>query len=257
VEGTFLEQWPIWQVMLIGSLILLLINSLRYAVFSYGAHLLIYRVTPEFLRRRLVLGQPMNQDVSHDIRHSMVTVGIYTLMTIAMLYLFLHGYTQIYFDPAERGWVYFAFSILALFVMHDAYFFWAHYLLHRRALFKRVHYVHHLSRNPTPVASHSFHPMEAVVEAGVYPLAVLIIPVNIWALVIFFALMFFIVSYGHSGVDLVNRRVASSAVGRWIATSTHHTLHHRTARYNLGLYFTWWDRLMGTLHPEYEENLRP
>ena len=45
------------------------------------------------------------------------------------------------------------------------------------------------------------------------------------------------------------------SVGRrwfgWINASTHHDLHHATARSNYGLYFTWWDRWMGTEHPDY------
>ncbi|MBA3838282.1 MAG: sterol desaturase family protein, partial [Zymomonas sp.] len=35
--------------------------------------------------------------------------------------------------------------------------------------------------------------------------------------------------------------------------TTHHDLHHTEGRYNFGLYFTWWDRLMGTEHPRYHE----
>jgi sterol desaturase/sphingolipid hydroxylase (fatty acid hydroxylase superfamily) len=37
----------------------------------------------------------------------------------------------------------------------------------------------------------------------------------------------------------------------WITGVTHHDLHHQDARWNFGLYFTWWDRWMGTEHPEY------
>lgn len=37
----------------------------------------------------------------------------------------------------------------------------------------------------------------------------------------------------------------------FLTTSTHHDLHHATARWNYGLYFTWWDRWMGTEHPDY------
>ena len=32
---------------------------------------------------------------------------------------------------------------------------------------------------------------------------------------------------------------------------THHELHHEKGGGNFGLYFTWWDRLMGTEHVEY------
>ena len=36
-----------------------------------------------------------------------------------------------------------------------------------------------------------------------------------------------------------------------MAHATHHDLHHTEGRYNFGLYFTWWDRMMGTEHPTY------
>ena len=37
----------------------------------------------------------------------------------------------------------------------------------------------------------------------------------------------------------------------WLTTTTHHDLHHSQAHWNYGLYFTWWDRWMGTEHPDY------
>jgi uncharacterized protein (DUF2147 family) len=40
-------------------------------------------------------------------------------------------------------------------------------------------------------------------------------------------------------------------LGRWFTTTVHHDLHHSEGRHNFGLYFTWWDRLMGTEHPDY------
>ena len=36
-------------------------------------------------------------------------------------------------------------------------------------------------------------------------------------------------------------------------TATSHNQHHRTYRYNYGLYTLIWDRLFGTLHPRYAE----
>lgn len=32
---------------------------------------------------------------------------------------------------------------------------------------------------------------------------------------------------------------------------THHDMHHASGNSNFGLYFTWWDRMMGTEHPQY------
>jgi Delta7-sterol 5-desaturase len=36
-------------------------------------------------------------------------------------------------------------------------------------------------------------------------------------------------------------------------TATHHNMHHQLLKHNFGLYFNFWDRLMGTNHPEYEQ----
>jgi sterol desaturase/sphingolipid hydroxylase (fatty acid hydroxylase superfamily) len=35
-------------------------------------------------------------------------------------------------------------------------------------------------------------------------------------------------------------------------TPTNHIMHHEKMRGNYGLYFNFWDRLMGTNHPDYE-----
>ena len=42
-------------------------------------------------------------------------------------------------------------------------------------------------------------------------------------------------------------------------TSVSHNLHHQYFKGNYGLYFTIWDRMMGTLRPDYDtafENLK-
>lgn len=45
-------------------------------------------------------------------------------------------------------------------------------------------------------------------------------------------------------------------LGRWINTSTAHNTHHARGRYNYGWYFLFWDRIMGTLAPDYDEHYR-
>ena len=244
-----------------GSLVALitiaLIMAARYLVFSYFFYVLVYRIAPRALVRRLVLNQPLKQNVARDIRNSILTNVTYTVVAWLCFLLAVRGYSQVYFDPAKYGWIYLILSVPLMLFLHDTYFYWAHYLLHRRALYRRVHYVHHMSKNPTPVASHSFHPVEGLFEAGVYPLAIFTIPMHPYALLGFFAVMFFIVSYGHSGLELMNRGFATSRWTGWMATATHHTMHHRTGTYNLGLYFTMWDRIMKTEAPNYIDNVRP
>lgn len=38
-------------------------------------------------------------------------------------------------------------------------------------------------------------------------------------------------------------------------TVQHHDMHHRYPTKHFSLYFTHWDRLMGTLHPKYDTEL--
>jgi sterol desaturase/sphingolipid hydroxylase (fatty acid hydroxylase superfamily) len=59
---------------------------------------------------------------------------------------------------------------------------------------------------------------------------------------------------GHAGFELHPRWWLSTPLTRWINTTTHHDLHHNGGfNRNYGLYFTWWDKWMGTEHPKYAE----
>jgi sterol desaturase/sphingolipid hydroxylase (fatty acid hydroxylase superfamily) len=56
---------------------------------------------------------------------------------------------------------------------------------------------------------------------------------------------------GHSGYEVFPARRDGRPMFDFLTTTTHHDLHHATARSNYGLYFTWWDRWMGTEHADY------
>jgi sterol desaturase/sphingolipid hydroxylase (fatty acid hydroxylase superfamily) len=60
---------------------------------------------------------------------------------------------------------------------------------------------------------------------------------------------------GHAGVELLPRSWLAGWWGRWFTTTLHHDLHHAHGRLNYGLYFTFWDRLCGTEHPDYRRRL--
>src|SRR5215469_6146336 len=86
------------------------------------------------------------------------------------------------------------------------------------------------------------------VESGPTWLRVVLIPVCagnsavLWALVVALSDDAFEPTAIHVGAWLL-------LVGAGIATVL--DLHHQSFRSNFGLYFTWWDKLMGTEHPEY------
>ena len=59
--------------------------------------------------------------------------------------------------------------------------------------------------------------------------------------------------YGHLGYELYPKGFAKNALGKWINTSVSHNQHHQYFKGNYGLYFTFWDRMMGTLRDDYGE----
>jgi sterol desaturase/sphingolipid hydroxylase (fatty acid hydroxylase superfamily) len=148
-------------------------------------------------------------------------------------------------------------QVIALIVLHDAWFYWMHRALHTRALFRLTHLAHHRSRTPTSWAAYSFATGEAVCEALVIPAMFLIVaaiaPVEPLAVFIFLGHQIARNAIGHSGHELAWSGFTRSPLTAWLTTTTHHDLHHSEGRYNYGLYFTWWDRWMGTEHPRYHD----
>ena len=58
-------------------------------------------------------------------------------------------------------------------------------------------------------------------------------------------------AHGHAAVETMPRGFVRHWLGRHFTTTTHHHLHHETARGNYGLWFTGWDRWCCTERAEY------
>jgi sterol desaturase/sphingolipid hydroxylase (fatty acid hydroxylase superfamily) len=127
-----------------------------------------------------------------------------------------------------------------------------HRLMHHPGLFKTIHLLHHKSTNPSPWAAYAFYPTEAVIEAGIFIVLVMIMPVMKVHLFAFFIVMIAYNVYGHLGWELYPKGFSTSKVGRWINTSVNHNQHHQYFKGNYGLYFLWWDRWMKTIREDYE-----
>jgi sterol desaturase/sphingolipid hydroxylase (fatty acid hydroxylase superfamily) len=125
--------------------------------------------------------------------------------------------------------------------------------MHLPSVYQRVHKVHHLSTNPSPLAAMAFHPLEALIEAGVFIVLTMLLPIHVGVLTIWALYMFATNVMGHLGYELLPRGLATHPLFGYFNTATAHNQHHRTFRSNYGLYTTIWDRLMGTLHPGYFE----
>lgn len=203
--------------------------------------------------RKIRSSSPGAPQMRREFIASMRTTVIFTVAGVLSVMGGEAGITKTYMDPAQHGWAYFGFSLVALIVAHDAWFYWTHRLIHHPRLFRRVHRTHHKSYNPSPWTAYSFDISEAAVNAAFLPLILIVLPASYLAVFVFLLHMIVRNAVGHCGYELFPSRRDGRPVLDWMTTVTHHDLHHAQAGWNYGLYFTWWDRLMGTEHPLYHE----
>lgn len=159
---------------------------------------------------------------------------------------------RMYYNIGQYGQTWFFVSIALTILLHDAYFYWTHRAMHHPRLFRWFHAVHHQSKNPTPWSTYSFSPLEAVVQAGIFPLTVMLIPIHPMAFLVFMIWQLFWNVVGHAGFEFYPAWWLNSWLGAIFNTPTHHIQHHERMRGNYGLYFNFWDRWMGTNHREYQ-----
>ena len=231
----------------------LLDEGWRYVVFALLAWLLLHVLLRKRLAHRLVGDWPRRPDLLREISYSIATVGVFAAIASLVLALVVSGHAEIYMDPRKYGLAWLVLSLPLLVIWHDTYFYWTHCLLHTRWLLRRVHFVHHRSRHPSPFAAYAFHPVEALLNGLVMLLALLLVPLNGYVLVTFGILEMMRAAYSHATVETMPRGFARHWFWGRFVTTTHHHLHHEAVRGNYALWFTWWDRWCATERADYLE----
>lgn len=230
------------------------IVSSRYFLIA-GIFFIIFYVffSNKFENRRLQNKKHTHQDYKREIFYSVITIIIFSAIPVFFLTnSFTKPYTTLYTEISEQGWWYFFILFPILFLIHDTYFYWFHRLMHHPKLFKLFHLVHHKSTNPSPWTAYSFHPLEAVIESGIFVVFIFAFPVHPIHLFIFFLIMFIYNVYGHLGYELYPKNFNKNWIGKWINTSVAHNMHHQYFKGNYGLYFMFWDRWMNTVREDYD-----
>lgn len=198
---------------------------------------------------------PKDADLRREMLYSAITALIFGETAYLILGTPLRQYTRIYTEIHTYGVLYLLLSVPLTLIIHDTYFYWMHRLMHHPRLFKHLHRVHHQSVNPSPWAAYAFHPLEALVEVGILPILLFFIPLHPLAFFTFVTLMLWFNVYGHLGYELFPAAVYRHPLGRYLNSGIYHNLHHERFHGNYGLYFTVWDRLMGTLRADNEQQI--
>jgi sterol desaturase/sphingolipid hydroxylase (fatty acid hydroxylase superfamily) len=225
-----------------------------YAGLACALWLLFYVMLRKVLARRKISQQrPQLRQVNRELWHSLRSIVIYGLVDIPLLYAAWSGWTRLYFDVDQYGWVWYVASIGVMIVIHDAYFYWTHRTMHHPRLYRWMHRTHHLSTDPTPWAAYAFSPAEAFVQAGIAPVIIFTLPVHPTAFALFMIWQISFNVVGHNGYEIYPRWFLRTPLGYVLNSPTHHALHHEKFRGNYSLYFNVWDRLMGTNRADYAQ----
>jgi sterol desaturase/sphingolipid hydroxylase (fatty acid hydroxylase superfamily) len=196
---------------------------------------------------------PKNSDYIREFTYSIITIMIFGIIIVTIMgNPNIRPYTKIYEDIQERGWLYYFAAFPIMLIMHDTYFYWTHRIMHHKLLFNTFHLVHHKSTNPSPWAAYAFHPLEAVVENGIFIIFAFSFPLHESHTPIFFLFSVIYNIYGHLGWELYPKGFNKSFIGKWVNTSVCHNQHHKYFKGNYGLYLIFWDRIMGTLRDDYD-----
>jgi Delta7-sterol 5-desaturase len=226
-------------------------DFIRYSVAASLVATLVWLLMRTSLRsRKIQKRQATTADISREFLQSVRSCIVYIGVTVALVWGINMGYLQQVGD--SFGFANDLMLLAAMIIAHDTYFYWTHRAMHHPLLYKRFHLAHHRSVTPTPFAAYSF----SIGEATAMGFFVLIWQIFIATpgLVLMPFLLFQITrnAMGHAGFELMPRWWLSTPLTRWINTTTHHDLHHAGSfHHNYGLYFTFWDKLMGTEHPDY------
>lgn len=202
-----------------------------------------------FLRKKFVLLNTKlikPQQIKTELRQSMLSLIIFSIVSLYIYIGYHTGLVQIYFNISDKGWVYYFFVLFLLLLIQDLWFYVIHRMLHHTMLFKWGHKTHHLSQHTTPLTAFSFDPFEAFLHAMIAVVAYSWFPVHPSHFLVFQLIMNLQNLYVHSGFEWIPKSLLKQFPLKYFNSATDHHNHHQQFKVNYGIYTTIWDRLLGT-----------
>ncbi len=187
-----LKAWP-W---------IALIDLLRYLLVASALALLAGLLPRVWLARRSVrIRRVLPGQVRRELLRSCRTALVFSLTGTGVFVGAQAGVFRVYEASDRYGLWWLPVSFVLVLVLHDAWFYWTHRLLHQRGLYRWAHHPHHESMAPTPWAAYSFSVPEAVVQSVFLPLVLLLVPLHPSVIFAWMAFMVLRNVQGHSGTE--------------------------------------------------------
>ena len=226
---------------------------IRYFLVAGGTYWLFYsNLYQSLYSPNLLIQHPSWESIQRDIKLSTMSSVVFAIASAIILSAYNHNLTHLYSDPQQYGLWYLGISYMAVLVLQDAYFYFTHRLFHHPSLFLFMHQGHHRSRYPTPWTSFAFDPLEAIVASLFLVGIIFILPLHFITLIAVMTTMTVWAVLNHLGLDRLPLSFPHHFLGKWFIGPAHHSIHHLNYKFHYGLYFTFWDQLLGTQAPFYQ-----
>ena len=213
-----------------------------------GLGALLVRMNRAHPDRRIQTDRDGEKRARAEIFESLRSIGWTTLCFALALTISLNGWGL--WPAGGYGLVETVIGLVILIVGYDAWFYWAHRALHLDAFYK-YHSWHHKSVAPTPWSADSQSAVETLMIQSFMVVAALLGPIPPVALILHRLYDHINGQIGHSGHEW-----AGGPMTRFpspMVAVRYHDVHHARFRYNFGNYFSIWDRVMGTMDPDYDQ----
>jgi sterol desaturase/sphingolipid hydroxylase (fatty acid hydroxylase superfamily) len=182
-----------------------------------------------------------------EIRQSAWSLVATSLCLAVGLTLQWKGWTLV--EPLPLSWWSAPLMFVVAMIVFDTWFYWGHRAMHMKALYP-FHQFHHRSVAPTVWSNDSFTFVDAFVMQSFYIWAPIFLPIPPLLLVGHRVFDHFNGMIGHLGHEFAASKL-TRAPSPMVCT-VYHDIHHELFRYNFANFFTFWDRVGGTLHPDYD-----
>ena len=237
---------------LILTIILFFIVVTRYFIVAGLFQLFFHKWFKTTWADKKLSSVPVTQKQFYrELKWSLSTSLIFSIISALTIILWQRGYTKIYTSVSDFGWLYLPISLVISMLIHETYYYFLHWWMHRPLIFKVVHKAHHESKTTSAWTAFSFHPLEGFLQAIILPLTILVLPMHLYVLLVQLTIMTFSSVINHLEIEVYPNWLQRTFLGKWIIGASHHSLHHKQFKYNFGLYFTFWDKWTRTESPTF------
>lgn len=229
-------------------------NLLWYAGFAFPFFIIFWIVGKKYFKKiRIQETERANVNhFKHDLGFSASTFLVFAIMDVFLLYSESKGYTKLYFDISDYGYVWLGVSFFLVLFIDDMFFYWSHRAMHLPRFYKFFHKVHHESTDPSPLTAFAFHPSEAIIENMMHFVLPFLLPLHFGTIIAWQIFSMLNNVLAHLGYEIYPKIWVKLPIMQFKTASTHHNMHHQLFNGNYALYFTWWDKWMGTEFKDYE-----